>query len=155
MILRRNHKSSQSLLNAAALKKSISKEIDHGWELLLIIESIQSIKNAGVVPLGVAEIFSINEKVEGYVKRGVTHDCSLPGPSGLSVNNRFQRESHQPCFYGFCLLRILHMISEMRSRWPTKRILIGKTDLDAAYRRIHAHANTASTCIAIVEELKP
>ena len=40
----------------------------------------------------------------------------------------------------------------MRSRWPTKRILIGKTDLDAAYRRIHAHANTASTCIAIVDE---
>ena len=34
-----------------------------------------------------------------------------------------------------------------------KRILIGKTDLDAAYHRIHAHANTASTCIAIVDEL--
>ena len=45
------------------------------------------------------------------------------------------------------------MISAMRSRWPTKRILIGKTDLDAAYRIIHAHANTASTCIAIVEEI--
>ena len=45
------------------------------------------------------------------------------------------------------------MISAMRSRWPTKRIPIGKTDLDAAYRRIHAHANTASTCIAIVDEL--
>ena len=41
----------------------------------------------------------------------------------------------------------------MRSRWPTKRILIGKTDLDAAYRRIHANSKTASTCIAIVDEL--
>ena len=41
----------------------------------------------------------------------------------------------------------------MRSRWPTKRILIGKTDLDAAYRRIHANAKTASTCISIVDEL--
>ena len=41
----------------------------------------------------------------------------------------------------------------MRSRWPTKRILIGKTDLDAAYRRIHANATTTSTCIAIVNEL--
>ena len=28
-----------------------------------------------------------------------------------------------------------------------------ETDLDAAYRRIHAHANTASTCIEIVDEL--
>ena len=45
------------------------------------------------------------------------------------------------------------MISAMRSRWPTKRILIGKTDLDAAYRRIHANAKTASTCISIVDEL--
>ena len=45
------------------------------------------------------------------------------------------------------------MISAIRSRCPTKRILIGKTDLDAAYRRIHANATTASTCIAIVDEL--
>ena len=55
MILRRNHKSFQSVLNAAALNKAISKDIDHGWALLLTIESIQSIKNTGVVPLGVAE----------------------------------------------------------------------------------------------------
>ena len=45
------------------------------------------------------------------------------------------------------------MISSMRRKWPTKRILIGKTDLDAAYCRIHAIAKTASTCIAIVDEL--
>ena len=48
---------------------------------------------------------------------------------------------------------ILHTISAIQSRWPTKRILIGKTDLDAAYRRIHANAKTASTYIAIVDEL--
>ena len=45
------------------------------------------------------------------------------------------------------------MISAMQSRWPTKLILIRKTDLDASYRRIHANATTASTCIAIVYEL--
>ena len=153
MILRGKHKSPQSVLNAAALNKAISKEIDHGWALTLTIEYLQSIKNEGVVPLGVAEQFSINERGEPYIKRRVTHDCSFPGPSGLWVNNRVQRESLQPCFYGFCLLRILHMISAMRSRWPTKRILIWKTDLDAAYRRIHANAKTASTYLAIVDEL--
>ena len=68
MILRVNHKSSQSVLNAAALNKAISKEIDHGWALPLTTESLQSIKNAGVVPLGVAEQFSINEKGERYNK---------------------------------------------------------------------------------------
>ena len=34
-----------------------------------------------------------------------------------------------------------------------KRILIGKSDLDAAYRRIHANTKTASTCIEIFDEL--
>ena len=42
----------------------------------------------------------------------------------------------------------------MRSKWPTKRILILKTDLDAAYQRIHANAITALTCIAILDELE-
>ena len=37
VILRRNHKSYHSVLNSAALDKSISKEIDHGWALPLII----------------------------------------------------------------------------------------------------------------------
>ena len=80
MILRGNHKYSQSVLNAAAQKKAISKDIDHGWALPLTIESIQSIKNVGVVPLGVAEQFSINEKGERYIKICVTHDYAFPGP---------------------------------------------------------------------------
>ena len=153
MILRGNHKSSQSVLNAAALNKSKSKDFDHGWALPLTIESLQNIKNVGVVPLGLAEQFSINEKGEHYVKRRVTHDCSFLSRSGLFVINWVQRKSLQQCFYGFCLLRILHMISAMWSRWPTKRTLIGKTDLDTAYRQIHAHSHTALTCIAIVDKL--
>ena len=125
MIFRGNHKSFHSLLNSAALDKAIIKEIGHVWALLFTIEYLQNIKNAGVVPIGVAEKISINEKRERYIKRRVTHECSFPGPSGLLVNNRFQRESLQPCFYGFCLIRILHMISAMRSKWP-KKILIEK-----------------------------
>ena len=45
------------------------------------------------------------------------------------------------------------MILEMRSKWPTKQILIWKIDLDAAYRQIHANATTVSTCISIFKEL--
>ena len=48
---------------------------------------------------------------------------------------------------------ILHMISEMQSKLPTKQILIRKTDLDAAYCQIHANVTTASKFIAIVHEL--
>ena len=45
------------------------------------------------------------------------------------------------------------MISAMRSKWQKKRILIGETDLDVAYRRIHANSTNASTCIAIVDNI--
>ena len=45
------------------------------------------------------------------------------------------------------------MISAMQSKFPTKRILVGKTDLDAAYFWIHTNATTELTCIAIVDEL--
>ena len=44
MILRGNHRSLQSVLNTAALNKSISKDIEHGWALSLTIESLKSIK---------------------------------------------------------------------------------------------------------------
>ena len=60
MILRVNHKSSHSVLNSATLDKAISKDIDRGWALPLTIEYLKNIKNAGVVPLGVAEELSIN-----------------------------------------------------------------------------------------------
>ena len=35
MILRGNHKSAGSDLNAAALEKAIDKEVEHGWSFLL------------------------------------------------------------------------------------------------------------------------
>ena len=109
-------------------------------------------KIRGHVPRSCRTIFNKWEG-EWYIKRRVNHDCSLPGPSGLLVNNRIQRESLQSCFYGFCLLRILHTISEMRSICPTRRILIVKIDLDAAYHQIHANKTTASTWIVIVYKL--
>ena len=45
------------------------------------------------------------------------------------------------------------MIAAMGFKWPSKRILIGKTDLDSAYQRSHANVQIASTCIAIVGKL--
>ena len=45
------------------------------------------------------------------------------------------------------------MISAMRSKWPTKGILIGKTDLDTSYLRIHETTTNVSACIPIVDEL--
>ena len=153
MLLRVNHKLARSALNAEALGESIDKEVERGWALPLTIDSLPRIKNAGVVPLGVAEQFSIDKKVECYTKSLVTHNFSLPGSLGLFVNNRVLKDILQPCFYVFCLLRILRMISAMRIKYPSKIILIGKTDPDAAYRRVHANAQIAAACIVIVGKI--
>ena len=119
----------------------------------LTIDSLRRIENAGVVLLGVSEKISIDKKVERYTKRHVTHNCSFPVTSGLSVNNRVLKDTLQPCFYGFFLISILHIIVAMRIKWPSKRIMIGKTDFYAAYRRFHTNAHIAVTCIAIVVKL--
>ena len=91
----------------------------------------------GVVPLGVSEQLSINKKGEHYTKRRVAHDCSFPVPSGLSANNQVLKYTLKPCFYRFCLLKILHMIAAMHIKWPSKYILIGKIDLNASFRLVH------------------
>ena len=45
------------------------------------------------------------------------------------------------------------MISSMNSKWPSKLILIRKTDIDAADHRIHTNTRIAATCIYIVDKL--
>ena len=45
------------------------------------------------------------------------------------------------------------MIASMRIKSPSKRILIGKTYIDDAYRHVHANSQIAATCIAIVRKL--
>ena len=42
------------------------------------------------------------------------------------------------------------MIASMRIKWTSKRIMVGKTDIDAAYRRVHTNAQISATCISIV-----
>ena len=53
MILRGNHKSSKSNLNAADLEKEMGKEVYQGLVIPLTIDSVRHIKNAVVFLLGV------------------------------------------------------------------------------------------------------
>ena len=104
----------------------------------------------GVVQLGVAEKILINEKGYSYTKRRVTHERCFPGPSGMYINNRVLRDTLQPCFSEFCFLLILHIMSDMRLKWPSKCILIRKIDVYAVYCQIHANLQITSSCIEIV-----
>ena len=75
MLLKGNPKLERSSLNAVALEKSIYKEVERVWALPLTIYSLRHIKNAGFLPLGLAEKFSIINKGERYTERRVAHDC--------------------------------------------------------------------------------
>ena len=53
------------MLNVAALETEMDKEVKNGWLLPLTIDSVRHVKYASVVPLGVANKWSINEKGVG------------------------------------------------------------------------------------------
>ena len=93
----------------------------------------KKIKDLFIFPLGFAHQFSINELGERTPKQRVTHDATFPTPSGDSINNRTIEDLLQPCIYGQCLRRILHLLLEMRYTHPNKKIFMSKYNLDAAY----------------------
>ena len=134
MIKRGNHKSALSKENEAKLSENYAKEVKHGWMMPVTVECVTKIDDAGVIPVGVATQFSIDEKGNRKTKRRTTHDASFPPPSQQSINNRMFRELLTLCFYGHCLIRILHAIHIIRYTYPNLRIFITKLNLDAAYR---------------------
>ena len=112
-----------------------------------------NIKHACIAPLGIAEQWSFNEKNQRIKKQRVTHDYSFPGPSGKSTNIRIPENLLEECTFGFCLLRILHSAHQMRFRHKNTRILSSKSDMDSAYRRLHATLKAASSCITIIDKI--
>ena len=153
MIERGNHRSALLKDNKPTLVKNYAKEVEHGWMLPVTIESLEKLRGAAVIPIGVAQQTSIDEQGERYTKRRTTHDASFPSPSGTSINIRLQRECLEPCFYGHCLLRLLHAIQTMRIHHPHLMILLIKYDLDSVYRRLHVVAKMAVLAITILKQL--
>ena len=121
--------------------------------LPITVESIKKLVGAAVIPIGVAQQTSINEKGERYTKRRTTHDASFSPPFGKSINDRMLTDCLEPCFYGHCLIRILHAIHAMRISFPDMVILLIKCDLDAAYRRLHVIGKMAALAITIIKNI--
>ena len=153
-IERGNHKSSFKSEKATQfLNKTYSKEVRKGWMIPLTVEIILKLKNTCVIPVGVVSQLTINESGESIEKMRLTHDCSWPGPSQFSVNNRINEELLAPLQYGRCFYRVLHHIQNMRYNNPSKKILMAKHDLDSAYRRLHWHARCTLLCITIISNI--
>ena len=153
MIAQGNHKSATTPAVAQTLLKNYTKEVEHGWMLPVTLESVAKIKGAGVIPIGVAQQHTIDEKGKRYTKYRTTHDASFPPPSEQSINDRLIKSTLYPCYYGHYLIRILHLIHKMRLTHPRIRIFITKIDLDAAYRRIHVVTRMAALAITIIKRI--
>jgi len=151
MLKRGNHKSAKS--NMDTLNKAFTKEVEKGWLLPVTIESLQKIRSLSIIPLGIADQFTIDEFGNKKAKKRVTHDASFPAPSGISVNNLVIEALLQECIYGQSLRRILHGIHHMRWKNKSKRIFMSKYDMDAAYRRLHALTEHALKCVTVIDKV--
>ena len=128
MMRRGNHKSASEAENEPALLENYEKEVRYGWMLPVTIESVSKIKGSGVIPVGVAAQWTMDERGNRKQKRRTTHDTSLPPPSTKSTNERMNRETLTECIYGHCLIKLLHAIHMMRFYCPHLAILISKLE---------------------------
>ena len=147
---RGNHKSASTDMGLKTINKAFDKEVSLGWQIPILPNSIKDIKGACITPLGIATQWTINARNERILKERVTHDCTFPGPSGLSANIRVPDELLDPCIYGFALKRLSHEVHQMRYRHKAARIISTKTDMDAAYRRVHTSIKCALAVITVV-----
>jgi hypothetical protein len=89
-----------------------------------------------------------NELQDGtkQVKLRLFHDQSFNTNSGVSVNARVITEFLDPLYYSGCLSQVIHYIVSLRICHPYTKILGGKSDIKAAYRRMTLHGDTAELC---------
>jgi hypothetical protein len=83
----------------------------------------------------------------------MTHDQSFNTSIGMSENGRFLTDQLDPLYYGGCLSHIIHYIVLIRLRHPNIKILGGKSDIKATYRRISLNGNTAEKCTIMLQGL--
>ena len=132
------------------LKLVYNKEVTRGWALPIPAEAVTLIPGIAVTPVGVAKQFSIDESGAVIRKDRMTHDCSQPGVSGLSVNLRVVKDKLEEVQFGFCLMRILYQIHQLRVENPHTPILLSKFDFDSAYRRMYVRLYYALLCTTII-----
>jgi len=152
LIERGNHKS--ALKYNSELKEVLKKEVKQGWMIPLPLTYISSLRNGELAPVGMDDK-QWNERQDGtkQVKLRLTHDQSFDTKSGVSVNARVISKSLEPLYYGGCLSRVIHYIVSLRICHPYTKILGGKSDIKAAYRRITLHGDTAELCTIMYDNI--
>lgn len=103
--------------------------------------------------MGVHEHYKVDKTGQYRLAKRPTHDSSYVYEAGFSLNNAINMQAIPECRYGKAMLRYLHMIHQLRLRYPNIPIIQVKTDLDAAYRRVHVHPEIAIKQVVIINEI--
>jgi hypothetical protein len=154
MLQRGNHKSAQE--EPAIVEQLLSKDVVHGFSMVIPIELVPLIPNAMVQPVGLAKQWTLDEKGNRKIKHRITQDLSYSETSKeepLSINSCIDMEQYPEMVHGWALPRIMHFIVALRLAWPQRTIFISKYDCSDAHRRM-AHsalavAQTITTCLAL------
>jgi hypothetical protein len=135
------------------LRKTLENKVAQGWVVPLPLDYISSLKNGESAPVGMDDKqWTVLPDGSRKTKFRLTHNQSFNTMHGKSVNDRVLTEKLDPLYYGGCLSRILHYIVSIRLRLPKVKILGGKSDIKAAYRRVTLHGDTAEKCTIMYKD---
>jgi hypothetical protein len=151
MLARGNHKSAQE--EPEIVGKLLSKDVVHGFSMILPIGVVPLIPDAMVQPVGLAKQWTLDDQANRVVKYRITQDLSYSETGDdMSINSRIDMDQYPEMVYGWALTRIIHFIVALRLAWPLLTIFITKYDYSDAYRRMahsaRAVAQTITTCLA-------
>ena len=146
-----NHKGVKK--HEKCFKELMEKDVKHGYSLIIPLEKVYEIEGALMSPSNVAEQNTISPLGKVIPSQRLTHDKRVKFEgSGTLIDSRVIKEQLQDCMYGHCVLRMIHYILALRSKYPNTRILMQKIDWKSAYRRLHFFWLTAIQSIIQFDE---
>ncbi len=119
-----NHKGATS--KPELLKALITKDVRHGYGLVIPRDKIARTPNACLAPMNIMHQFTLNASGDIIDKKRLTHDQSFKWQSGTSVNSRVDKDKLQRCMYGCCLMRLLCWIVAAQRKYPNKPLVLQK-----------------------------
>jgi hypothetical protein len=146
-----NHKGATK--DPKQLRALLVEDVIHGFNLPLNLSAVHKIPGLLLSPMNIASQNTIDETGRVIEKDRLTHDHSYDYFPNSSINSRCDLTLHEPCMFGRAMCRIIHWIVYLRHRYPTKRILLTKTDWKAAYRRGHLNIGTAVQCATQMDQI--
>ena len=148
---RGNHKGAQRKLDV--LIELVSKDVEHGYGLVLPLRKLDSIPGSLLAPMNIAGQNTIDEFGRIIEKDRLTHDQSFEFSSGTSLNSRVREGYLLPILIGAVIKRLMNWAVAARNKFPGCKIVCIKNDYKSAFRRMHLNGNIVAQTMTQIPEL--